>query len=118
MAGQLELARKAFEERAWRVAFSRLAAARTEEALGLDDLELLAQTAYLCGEDAASEKAWIEANQRSAEKADWARAARCAFWLGVTLQARSERSQAAGSPGHRGSWKTTITTASSGDGYW
>jgi DNA-binding CsgD family transcriptional regulator/tetratricopeptide (TPR) repeat protein len=96
MAGQLELARKAFEERSWRVAFSQLAAACTEEALGLDDLELLAQTAYLCGEDAASEKAWIEANQRSAEKADWARAARCAFWLGVTLQARSERSQAGG----------------------
>jgi DNA-binding CsgD family transcriptional regulator len=30
------------------------------------------------------------------EGGDWARAARCAFWLGVTLQARSERAQASG----------------------
>jgi DNA-binding CsgD family transcriptional regulator len=96
MAGKLEVARKAFEERAWRAAFSRLATAHTEEALGLDDLELLAQTAYLCGEDAAGEKAWTEASKRSVENEDWARAARCAFWLGVTLQARSERAQAGG----------------------
>lgn len=96
MASELEVARKAFEERAWRAAFSQLATAHTQETLGLDDLELLAQAAYLCGEDAASEKAWIEVNQRSVEKADWARAARCAFWLGVTLQARSERAKAGG----------------------
>lgn len=64
--------------------------------MGLEDLELLAQAAYLCGEDAASEKAWTEANQRSVETEDWARAARCAFWLGVTLQARSEMAQAGG----------------------
>jgi hypothetical protein len=67
MASELEVARKAFQERAWRAAFSQLATAHTEEALGLDDLELQAQAAYLCGEDAASEKAWIEANQRSVE---------------------------------------------------
>ena len=96
MASELEVARKAFEGRAWRAAFSQLAAAHTEGALGLDDLELLAQAAYLCGEEAASEKAWIQANQRSVENEDWARAARCAFWLGVTLQARSERAQAGG----------------------
>jgi DNA-binding CsgD family transcriptional regulator/tetratricopeptide (TPR) repeat protein len=96
MASELEVAQNAFEERAWRAAFSQLATAHTEEALGLDDLELLAQAAYLCGEDAASEKAWIEANRRSVENKDWARAARCAFWLGVTLQARSERAQAGG----------------------
>lgn len=96
MVGELEVARKAFEERAWRAAFSQLAIAHTGEALGLDDLELLAQAAYLCGEDAASEQAWTEANQRSVENKDWARAARCAFWLGVTLQARSERAHAGG----------------------
>src|ERR671915_141588 len=96
MAGELELAREAFKERAWRTAFSQLATAHAEVALGLDDLELLAQTAYLCGEDAASEKAWIEGSRRSLEKADWARAARCGFWLSVTLQARSERAQASG----------------------
>lgn len=96
MASGLEVARKAFEERAWRAVFSQLATAHTEGALRLDDLELLAQAAYLCGEDAASEQAWIEANQRSVENEDWARAARCAFWLGVTLQARSERAQAGG----------------------
>ena len=96
MASELEVARKAFEERAWRAAFSQLATAHSEEALGLDNLELLAQAAYLSGEEAASEKAWIEANQRSVENEDWARAARCAFWLGVSLQARSERAQAGG----------------------
>jgi DNA-binding CsgD family transcriptional regulator len=90
------VARQAFRERSWRAAFSQLATAHSEEALGLDDLELLAQAAYLCGEDAASERAWTETNQRSLEDEDWARAARCAFWLGVTLQARSERAQASG----------------------
>lgn len=96
MVSELKVARKAFEERAWRTAFSQLATAHTEGALALEELELLAQAAYLCGEDAASEKTWIEANQRSVENEDWARAARCAFWLGVTLQARSERAQAGG----------------------
>jgi ATP/maltotriose-dependent transcriptional regulator MalT len=96
MVGELEVARKAFQQRSWRAAFSQLATAHGREALGLDDLELLAQAAYLCGEDAASERAWTEANKRSVEDEDWARAARCAFWLGVTLQARSERAQASG----------------------
>lgn len=96
MESPLEVARTAFEERAWRVAFSELATAHREEALGLDDLELLAQAAYLCGEDPGSEKAWTEANRRSVENEDWSRAARCAFWLGVTLQARSERAKAGG----------------------
>jgi hypothetical protein len=54
--------RKAFEVRAWRVAFSHLYTAHTRKGLGLDDLELLARAAYLCGEDAAMEKAWIETN--------------------------------------------------------
>jgi len=93
---ELEVARKAFQERSWRAAFSQLATAHVGEPLGLDDLELLAQAAYLCGEDAASERAWTEANKRSVEDEDWARAARCAFWLGVTLQSRSERAQASG----------------------
>jgi DNA-binding CsgD family transcriptional regulator len=84
------------QRKAWRDAFSQLAASQAERPLPLDDLELLAQAAYLCGEDAASGKAWTEANQRSVEEGDWARAARCAFWLGVTLQARSERAQAGG----------------------
>jgi DNA-binding CsgD family transcriptional regulator len=88
--------REAFAKRAWRAAASLLAACHNKEPLGLDDLELLAQAAYLCGEDAASETAWIEANHRAVAQCDWARAARCAFWLGVTLQARSERAQASG----------------------
>lgn len=95
-ADEIELARDTFERKAWRDAFSRLAAYQAEKPLPLDDLELLAQAGYLCGEDSASAKAWTEANQRSVEEGDWARAARCAFWLGVTLQSRSERAQAGG----------------------
>jgi DNA-binding NarL/FixJ family response regulator len=96
MMGDLDAGREAFEKWAWRVAFFLLADSHNKDPLGLDDLELLAQAAYLCGEDAAGEKAWTEANRRAVAQGDWARAARCAFWLGVTLQARSEKAQAAG----------------------
>jgi hypothetical protein len=37
MASELEVARKAFQERAWRTAPSQLATAHREEAFGLDD---------------------------------------------------------------------------------
>jgi ATP/maltotriose-dependent transcriptional regulator MalT len=92
----LDEGREAFERRTWRAASSLLADVHDKAPLGLNDLELLAQAAYLCGEDAASEKAWTEANRRGVAQGDWARAARCGFWLGVTLQARGERAQAGG----------------------
>jgi DNA-binding CsgD family transcriptional regulator len=50
----------------------------------------------LNGRDADSEEAWTKAHHESLRAADWARAARCAFWLGITLINRLERARGSG----------------------
>lgn len=51
---------------------------------------------HLSGRDAESEEIWGRAHHESLARSDWARAARCAFWLGITLTNRSERAKASG----------------------
>ena len=63
MAGTLERGRESFRRQAWGDAFTQLSEADRETPLGLDDLELLAATAYLAGDDAASTDAWVRAHQ-------------------------------------------------------
>jgi hypothetical protein len=92
----LERGREAFRGKAWRDAFTRLRASDTQRPLGLADLESLAEAAYLCGCDAESETVWARAHAESLARQDWARAARCAFWLAITLNSRSERAKAGG----------------------
>ncbi len=95
-AGALQRGRDAFRDRAWGDAAARLSAADDEAPLALDDLEHLAIAAYLCGRDPDSEAAWTRAHQESVQAADWARAARCAFWLGITLMNLSQPAKGAG----------------------
>lgn len=95
-ASALQRGRDAFRDRAWGDAAARLSAADDEAPLALDDLEHLAIAAYLCGRDADSEAAWTRAHQESVHVADWARAARCAFWLGITLMNLSQPAKGAG----------------------
>ena len=92
----LDRARGSFRRQAWGDASAEFSRADSEEPLGLDDLERLAVAAYLSGRDAESEAAWTGAHHESVRLADWARAARCAFWLGITLRSRNEPAKSAG----------------------
>jgi DNA-binding NarL/FixJ family response regulator len=95
-ADALDRGREAFHRQAWGAAYSQLAAAAAERALELADLENLAVAAFLNGRDVESEEAWTTAHHESLKAADWARAARCAFWLGITLLNRLERARGSG----------------------
>lgn len=92
----LERGRESFGRRAWGDAYAQLSAADLRAPLGLDDLERLAAVAYLAGRDVESEEIWGRAYHESLDQSDWARAARSAFWLGITLNTRSERAKAGG----------------------
>jgi DNA-binding NarL/FixJ family response regulator len=92
----LERGRGSYGQKAWGDAYVQLSAAHLQTPLGLDDQERLAAAAYLSGRDPASEEIWGRAHQESLDRSDWGRAARCAFWLGITLNTRSERAKAGG----------------------
>jgi DNA-binding CsgD family transcriptional regulator len=81
---------------AWREAFTRLAAADAEAALEPEDLERLATAAYLVGHDAESRAAWARAFHEHVDRDAVPAAARCGYWLGLTLQLASEASQSSG----------------------
>ncbi len=77
-------------------AYHQLSSADREERLSVHDSESLAVASYLAGKDAESEELWAQTHQESLRAADWARAARCAFWLGITLMNRNERAKGGG----------------------
>jgi DNA-binding CsgD family transcriptional regulator/tetratricopeptide (TPR) repeat protein len=95
-AAALDRGREAFTRHAWGDAHAQLSVADRQEPLRVEDLERLAVAAYLSGRDGASEEAWTRAHHESLRLADWGRAARCAFWLGITLMNRSERAKGGG----------------------
>jgi DNA-binding CsgD family transcriptional regulator len=80
----LTAARAAYAERAWSVAYQRLAEADKAAPLGADDLEHLATAAYLVGLDDEFFSA-LERAYHGCVSADVGRATRCAFWLGLCL---------------------------------
>jgi DNA-binding CsgD family transcriptional regulator len=82
----LSRGRQAFAQRAWREAYASLSAADSNTLLEGHDLEMLACSAYLIGEDEASEAAWTRAYDWLRGR-DKRRAARCAFWLVLQLLA-------------------------------
>src|SRR6266508_273629 len=92
----LDRGREAFRRRAWGDASSQLSSADRAAPLPLDDLEHLAVASYLAGRDADSDAFWARAHHGSLGVADWGRAARCAFWLGITLINRMEPARGGG----------------------
>lgn len=92
----LDRGRESFGRQEWGDAYVRLSAADSEEPLEPDDLERLAVAAYIAGRDADSEEAWTRAHHQALTASDWGRAARCAFWLGITLINRSENAKGGG----------------------
>ena len=89
-------AHSSLERRRWGEAHARLLAADRVEAFGVDDLEKLAVTAYLVGDDATCAHAWERAHHRLLAAGDVARAARCAFWLAFGSFDRGEAARGGG----------------------
>ena len=83
-------------QRAWGDAYVQLAAADAEGGLELDDLELLALSAYLIGMEDASIAVWTRAHRQALRRHDLRRAARHAFLIGSGLIFRGEAAPALG----------------------
>ncbi len=81
----LDRARTSFDRRAWRIAFEAFACADAEAPLDRDDLERLAWTAALRGQDEAFLGALERLHGACIEAREPKRAARAAFWLGFHM---------------------------------
>lgn len=92
----LERGRQAFAQEAWRRAFEALASADRTVALGADDLELLARSAYMLGHDDDYVSALERAHHAHLNAGDTPRAVRCAIWIGHSLLFRGEMARMGG----------------------
>ena len=95
-SSQCDKARKAYAQRAWAQAYEAFSLADRSTTLGGEDLELFATAAYLTGRDGDFLQACERAHQAHVAAGAGARAARCAFWLGLTLLFRGEAGRATG----------------------
>ena len=96
VSGNVEEARRAYVMRAWADAYERFALADQAASLAIDDLELLAWSATLCGRDDDYLKAGERIYHAYLEAGEDARAARWAFWLCFRLFALEEFGRATG----------------------
>ncbi|CAN5532499.1 hypothetical protein BH20ACT2_BH20ACT2_10270 [soil metagenome] len=73
-----------------------MSAADSEQPLEPEDLERLAVAGYLLGKDDDSADLWARAHHECLRRADPAGAARCAFWLGLSLLLKGEAARGGG----------------------
>jgi DNA-binding CsgD family transcriptional regulator len=88
--------RESFRHRAWKDAYASYSKADSESPLEPDDLEQLATTAYLIGNDAEAADLFARAHQEWLGRGDVERAAKCGFWLAWELLARGQHARAGG----------------------
>jgi DNA-binding CsgD family transcriptional regulator len=93
---ELTQARECYRRQAWNEAHRLLWLADQTAPLGVEDLERLATSAYLIGRDLDFQRFLDRAYHAHVQKSDQPRAARCAFWLGLTLLFRGETGQGNG----------------------
>ena len=93
---ELERARECYQRRDWGDAYRLLSLEERRAPLALDDLERLATSAYLSGHDLDFDRCLERAHHAHVANADDPRAARSAFWLGLTLLFRGQPAQASG----------------------
>jgi DNA-binding CsgD family transcriptional regulator len=96
VTGELARGRRHSGNRAWADAFQSLAHADKEAPLGAEDLELLATSAYLIGQDGVFLDALDRAHGAYISAGETKCAARCAFWLGLTLLLMGETGRGTG----------------------
>lgn len=93
---ELDRGREAYAARAWAEAYGALRSAAASRSLGPADLERLAVSALLTGDEAGGEEAWAQAYQGFLDAGEPAAAARCAIWLGMHLGSNGEPARAGG----------------------
>jgi DNA-binding CsgD family transcriptional regulator len=93
---ELGRGREAYAGRAWMDAYKWLSNADRAAQLGVEDLELLATSAFMIGRDDECLSNLKRAYQRHLDAGDAMRAVRCAFWVGMTLALRGEMGHATG----------------------
>ncbi|MEX0732389.1 MAG: LuxR C-terminal-related transcriptional regulator [Aquisalimonadaceae bacterium] len=88
--------REAFARQEWRDAYARFSAADREQPLEPADLEWFATAAYLVGEDAHATAIWTRAHHQLIDQGHVERAARCGFWLSLSLLLGGEMARSTG----------------------
>jgi DNA-binding CsgD family transcriptional regulator/tetratricopeptide (TPR) repeat protein len=88
--------REAFRTQSWSEAYRLLEAAGREAPLEPEDLERLAEAAYLLAKDDVSEALLAQAHQAFRDRADPEGAARCATWLALGQHQRGAMAPASG----------------------
>lgn len=96
MHEKLKEGRELYRRRQWADAFEALLLADQHSPLGIEDLELLATSAYLIGRDDDFCNLLDRSHHMCLQADSPLRAARNAFWLGLTLMFRGEIGQANG----------------------
>ena len=86
----------AYRRRRWTDAYTALTAADARDLLTAGDLDRLGTAAHLIGRPDAAADAWQRAYGGFLGDGQDARAARCAFWLALTLLQRGEHARAGG----------------------
>ncbi|HEX6680420.1 MAG TPA: hypothetical protein VF063_07220, partial [Gaiellaceae bacterium] len=93
---ELDRGRRSYADSAWADARESLSRADEQAPLDAHDLELLATTAYMLGDEKACRRA-LERAYHGYEEAHAPRpAVRCAFWIGMQLALRGEMGPATG----------------------
>jgi DNA-binding CsgD family transcriptional regulator len=90
MAGDLQYGRECYERGAWSDAYDAFRRAEQATALADADLERLGLSAYLIGRELDFERCFEQLQRAQTERGERQRAARSAFWLGLTLMFRGE----------------------------
>jgi DNA-binding CsgD family transcriptional regulator len=99
----LQRGREAYERRAWGEAFESLTRADEAAPLDLDDLDLLATSAFMLARDDEYLSILERLHHACLEAGEPLRAIRCTFWIGMNLALRGEMGPASGwlGRGHR-----------------
>src|SRR4029079_3285469 len=87
---RIERGREAFARRAWSEAFDLLSEADRVAPLDVDDLELAGVAAQYSGHTDAAHETAGRIHRSAVRDGDYARAARTAFWIGMSLLQRGE----------------------------
>lgn len=96
MRDKLKRGRESYKRWAWVDAYESLSLADQAAPLEVEDLERLATSAYLAGRDDDFLRALDRAHHTYLNVGERVRAARCAFWLGLSLLLRGETGRATG----------------------
>jgi DNA-binding CsgD family transcriptional regulator len=93
---RLREARECYQQRAWSEAYRLLLLSDRTIPLRAEDLERLATSAYLIGRELDFQRFMERAFHAREQEGNRAAAARCAFWLSLTLLLRGQTGQANG----------------------